>query len=293
MEEKKVVYSKETIKMEVMSPERAARLLKKNINNRPISNAAVKKFKHIIENDMWERVGDCITIDKYGNLLNGQHRLTAIAEGKKSVLVDIKYGVDPNVRFCQNTGRTTTLSDKGAMFLSEIDLKKGLYSPICRVMDYFKNKGKFKSNKMDFNPKDVQDFALQEKIFPILKSVEKRVHSNNKFGNKNFAITKEILLRIVDEEKAKQFFDEIYDGSHYPNTVTHTLDNWLTKRIMSRQTNSRWGRGGEDYLNVAIDVAWECWCKNKHVQRLILEKDDKRIDTKIYDPENKLASFMN
>ena len=103
--EKKIVYKNETIKMELMTPEKAERLLKSNFNNRKINRKNVLKYKNAILNNEYNTTGDCILIDKYGNLLNGQHRLTAIAEAGKPVKVDIKYGVNPDVKYIQNTGR--------------------------------------------------------------------------------------------------------------------------------------------------------------------------------------------
>lgn len=294
-ENKEVIYEKEVIKMEWMTPEKAKKLLSRNFNNRPISMSAVRKFEKIIENNKWERVGDCITIDKYGNLLNGQHRLTAISRGTKSVQVDIKYGVSPEVRFYQNTGKTTTLSDKGVMFLTEIDLKKEMYSAICRTMNFFKNGGKFTTQKMDFNPKDVVEFAKQEPIFEILKDISK-TRSNKKmdcFGNRTLAITKEILFRIVDEKKGKKFFDEICDISFLPGTATQACYKWLITRKNNGGRNEKYANNGETAFDNALNVAWEAWCKNKNIQKFYLKKRDKLIETKIYDPNNKLASFMN
>lgn len=81
-----------------VSPGLAVELLKDPGNGkrkpRPISRKNVDHFKRIINEGRWD--ADYMHIDFYGQVINGRHRLTAIAEGDKTVTCKIIYGVHPD-----------------------------------------------------------------------------------------------------------------------------------------------------------------------------------------------------
>lgn len=60
-----------------ITPEIAARLLQKNPHNRKITSGGVKKWAESMMAQRW-KVAQPILIDRNGNLLDGQHRLTAV-----------------------------------------------------------------------------------------------------------------------------------------------------------------------------------------------------------------------
>lgn len=65
---------------QTITPERAAALLGNNRSNRPLSRAAVNRLIGILKSGEWRYNGEAIKFGADGSLLDGQHRLTAIAE---------------------------------------------------------------------------------------------------------------------------------------------------------------------------------------------------------------------
>lgn len=58
----------------------ATRWLTKNTKNRKIRQAVVQRYRTDMESGRWSFAGDPIRFDVHGNLIDGQHRLTALAE---------------------------------------------------------------------------------------------------------------------------------------------------------------------------------------------------------------------
>jgi len=81
---------------ELVTPEKAAEYLKANFLNRTISKPKVEKHKRAIKAGKFRHTHQGIAFDWFGNLRDGQHRLTAIAEGDTSVTMQVTRGVDPD-----------------------------------------------------------------------------------------------------------------------------------------------------------------------------------------------------
>jgi hypothetical protein len=66
--------------LHTVTPEMAAEWLKKNEGNRALSRMEVNHLKTALTKCEWRLVHQAIAFDSSGNLIDGQHRLTAIAE---------------------------------------------------------------------------------------------------------------------------------------------------------------------------------------------------------------------
>lgn len=96
-----------TCAIEFITPELAAKYLEKNAGNRSISRKAVEKYKRIIAAGQWKLNGEPIAFYKSGTLKNGQHRLTAIAEGTTGVwMIVVRNVADEDVIADRGVART-------------------------------------------------------------------------------------------------------------------------------------------------------------------------------------------
>ncbi len=74
----------------------ATRLLEHNTLNRPLSDRHVQRISRQIITGKWKFNGDTIKVAKGGDVLDGQHRLWAVIEAKKSVKTIIVYEIEPD-----------------------------------------------------------------------------------------------------------------------------------------------------------------------------------------------------
>lgn len=94
-----------------VTPELARSLLELNTANRPVSRREVERLKAIIASGQWLYNGESIKISQSGRLLDGQHRLLAIAEGGVSAELRIETGLADNVFTTLDQGRKRTGGD--------------------------------------------------------------------------------------------------------------------------------------------------------------------------------------
>jgi hypothetical protein len=79
-----------------ITPQMAREWLERyNTRNRRLTPSASRKLREKIAQLLWCCNGESIVFDWHGILLNGQHRLDAIASGKVPVPVLVVFGVDP------------------------------------------------------------------------------------------------------------------------------------------------------------------------------------------------------
>jgi hypothetical protein len=95
----------------VITPDLANRWLERNDDNRAIARADVERYKRDMLGGRWHLDGSPIRLGPDGALLDGQHRLTAVAESGVSIPMLIIRGVDPAARAAMDTGRKRTASD--------------------------------------------------------------------------------------------------------------------------------------------------------------------------------------
>lgn len=96
---------------ENVSPKKAAEWLTRNISNRPLSMTTVGLYKKAIEADAWKLNGDCIRFNGNGDLIDGQHRLTACVQAGKGFETYVVRGLDHDAFDTIDQGKKRTISD--------------------------------------------------------------------------------------------------------------------------------------------------------------------------------------
>jgi hypothetical protein len=94
------------VELRLVTPQWAADMLaKKNNNNRSLSAQTWKRFRDTVVRENWGINGECIVFGRSGNLLNGQHRLTATANQRHAVPMMIVYGVKDEMFYSFDQGK--------------------------------------------------------------------------------------------------------------------------------------------------------------------------------------------
>lgn len=100
--------------LEIIDVNRAKKYLSRNINNRPLRASLVRQYARDMKNGAWQTWGyDPIAFDKDGNLLNGQHRLSAIIIANVPVIMRVARDVPTETVF--DLGAKRSISDMLAM----------------------------------------------------------------------------------------------------------------------------------------------------------------------------------
>lgn len=101
-----------TTQIEQITPDFANYVLTtKNKNNRSFKAANLKRLITTIENDEWMVTHQGIAFDNDGNLLDGQHRLQAIAKTGKTLPMMVTRNLDSNIFNCVDRGTARSAAD--------------------------------------------------------------------------------------------------------------------------------------------------------------------------------------
>lgn len=94
-----------------ITPDMAQNFLSTNKNNRPLDRKRVAFYGEQMKNGNWLLNGEAIKFDYNGNLLDGQHRLSAIIEVKKGIQSLVVKGLVPETFKTLDSGKIRTASD--------------------------------------------------------------------------------------------------------------------------------------------------------------------------------------
>lgn len=95
-----------------ITPEIASELLKKNLNNRKLTERTVNFYVKQMIDGLWKsNTGEAIKIAKSGRLLDGQHRLAAIAKSGVTVNLAIVEDLEEEIFSVLDTGKKRNAGD--------------------------------------------------------------------------------------------------------------------------------------------------------------------------------------
>lgn len=94
-----------------VTPDMAIKLMGDNANNRLLSRTRVTKLVTEIRSGNWQLNGETVIVSKSGKLLDGQHRLAAVALAGKTVPMVIAFDAPEDAVATIDTGRSRSTSD--------------------------------------------------------------------------------------------------------------------------------------------------------------------------------------
>lgn len=99
-----------------ITPAMAVNMLLSNHSNRAIKTAVVKKYARDMAAGDWQVNGQGISLSSGGKLLDGQHRLSAIAESGVPVEMLIIRGIPDGAQSTMDSGSGRSIGDRLKMF---------------------------------------------------------------------------------------------------------------------------------------------------------------------------------
>ncbi len=101
--------------IELITPELATQYLSRNVKNRSIRKQEVEAYAREIKRGTFVTTHQGIAFDSDGNLIDGQHRLMAIAMAGKPVEMMVVRGVAPQALTVVDRGASRTMRDVVAL----------------------------------------------------------------------------------------------------------------------------------------------------------------------------------
>jgi len=239
-------------------------------HNRKISIQHVSFLLGEMEDGNWIVTGDPIQFNRDGELINGQHRLTALVKYGKPLEMFIAKNV-PNEAFkVLDTGRTRTGGDT-----LRIAGHKAAYTmaSACRTILLYRS-GRFDlraGRNKGISNTQILAFADENKK-QLENIIHEAYHVYQKFG---FASSPSMLAALLyffkkkDSQRTEEFFMKYSTGAELSIQSPIRL---LREELMKNKAGRRSLYNERDVLALHI-LAWNAFKEGKKITKLVLEKD--------------------
>lgn len=269
-----------------ITPEQAAKMLERNVRNRSISKARVDYYANEITKGNWMLNGESIRFNNKNQMIDGQHRLSAIIKANVSVEMIVITGLNPEVFKNIDTGKNRSAGDALSIIITDKNgehaLKAG--SLIKRII--ISEKSKTQTVYSSFMPGGIGLNMRQNRIASNNEVVE--YYRKNKyeideiveFGLRLQRKTRKIMnltslmfvfwqLRKINVDAAEHFYTSIATGENLTNTnpIYH-----LRERLIS--INSSDNKTPTWHIPAYIFKAWNAYRKGEQMLRLIIRASE-------------------
>jgi hypothetical protein len=181
--------------------------LRLNVKNRRIRKTLVAYLRRQIETNEWQfNHPQPIVFSDAGRLIDGQHRLTAIAEAEiyngSSVKMRVETGADDKIREYMDTGITRTLDDR-----VELDSDLVFNKFVSQVISIDMMLGNNASKHGKATPEDAREFfEIHQKALRLVYDRHRREK-----GTGQVAVSLAAMEYFEkDPEKADEFYSDIF-----------------------------------------------------------------------------------
>ncbi|HVH53973.1 MAG TPA: hypothetical protein VNA32_07565 [Actinomycetota bacterium] len=214
--------------IEEITPEIAKEYLALNRNNRKISEKGVAPIAQDLVNGNWRLTGEAIKFDTENNLLDGQHRLTAIQRTGIPMSTLVIRGVESEAQLVLDTGMKRTGGN--ALQIAHTGHEATLRAAIAAI-GLTDDAGRLTHSNSPLLP------ATHSQIIQWVKknNLDNAIFYGAKVhrllrGSKSAYCFAYYKISQVDEASAQRFFDEVADLSTTgPGDPKHTLVNKINK----------------------------------------------------------------
>jgi hypothetical protein len=196
-----------------------------NNQNRPLSSSW-RKLRDKIAAGLWQFNGEAVVFSSDGALLNGQHRLTAIARGEQAVFVLVVYGVDPSAFTSFDQGKTRGRAD--VLAIAKYENCTTLASALNWMMRY-----DARAMESSWQPPHNEELLKHVESYPeLLDSLQlvKGQWRSYKFVSPGLLTALHAIISQEDAPAAALFFERVVDG------IGNDKESWeymLNRRLMS------------------------------------------------------------
>ena len=238
----------------------------KNAHNRPISQSTVERYTQEIRANRWKANGQSICVGRSGNLLNGQHRLTALVAANTSIECLVVWGVEDSAFDTIDDGNKRSLAD---VFAVSKELHPALLSAGVRFLWVYAT-GQIATRDLrrgTIATKPIFEDTLKKhpglrqstKFYSLIKS-----RPGGLLIPAGMAIGLHYLFALVNDKKADEFFDALQSGIGLMEGHSILM---LRARLIAGQSSSKRLTNSAIYFYTV--TTWNAFIENEPMRRLV------------------------
>lgn len=275
---RKVIYPERHYEIgRKVGPNEAKKLLEHmDPENRALRFTHIARLAEKMKEGLWAANGEVIKIDKYGMVVDGQHRLLAIIRSGVTVELDICYGLESDAVYTMDEGAPRQLRDKISREFPDLKAKK-IHREVAeiytKVIDYdatdaegYKAWGR--RNRGAWNYPEV--FAWIRANQSTLESIIARCKTEEGKGFMRPLSAMGALYFVckrVDSKKADAFFETMIEATSYPKGKEDPA-YWCRKEIEALHARRNKEKGSDlarwPYMTV-VCKAFNAWLRGERI----------------------------
>lgn len=231
----------------------AKRWLTQNKKNRKLRQSVVQRYRTDMAEGRWSFAGDPIRFDMFDNLIDGQHRLTALSElGDTTIPMLVIRGLPPEMQAVMDQGARRTpgdqLSMKGIKHANLIGAAVKQY--LIWTEGYLFRDAKVVQGQIT-TPAIEEWVDSHPALLESVLNITTLARQND--APPSIAVAAAIRFLQIDEADAVEFFTLLARGAGTEGHPILTLD----KRLQ-RQRRQGLKMPHRDYLSLFV-LAWNAW----------------------------------
>jgi hypothetical protein len=240
------------IEKQLITPEIAQELLRKNENNRRVKQPCVLRYSQEMTEGRWkEDTGEMIKISKTGKVLDGQHRLKAVLHSGVSVHFHVAYGLNDEIFDVLDTGSVRNATD--SFYISGVKNSNAVPSMIS--LNYALSRGG-RDKSMQKNAKlsnsELLDKYNENPIFwdDVSRKSITWYHNFSKILVPSIIGGLYSMFHSRDSKQAELFMIQLCEGVDITNSTIIILRNILLKDKISAKKMP---------VNMKVALIIKCW----------------------------------
>lgn len=247
---------------EDITPAKAEEYLGTKASNRNIRERYVERLAQTMKNGEWDSNNpDPIGFNEQGKLVNGQHRLSAIARGKRPVKLWVARAMKDNTIITMDTGKSRTMADllrmKGESSAPEL-------AAILRQIELYRKTGQIGTARTEVTHKEMLRLLEKEPTIREAVHVAAKLKRLGYMGmGPGLWGTLWYVFAEIDEDDADAFMEQLIAGEDLK-----AGDPLFALRKVIVENAGRNNRKPPKVLAALIIKTWNAWRQGEEVQLL-------------------------
>ena len=244
-------------RVEMISPERAERLLSANTLNRGISGSVVEKYARDMRAGRWHLNGQTIKLTASGRLLDGQHRLEAVKKAQRPFPAIVVEGVPESCLGSLDVGHKRGLSE---ILRDRGEINTASLASALRWLWMLKHEVVLAANTSPTNGEMLELLDTN----PGIRHGQKYVAQLREFMGSGVTSALHFVFSQKDPDQADAFFERLIDGVEL--TATSPIYH-LRERLIKIRSSHRVRVAEAERVALAIK-SWNAFREGRSLQQL-------------------------
>lgn len=262
----------------LITPEIAAMLLERNVNNRRPKRRAIEQYKRDMLAGEWNPDASDLKVNRLGELADGQNRCTASVEGEVPFPTLLRTGLDPDARDHVDQGVRRTGGDTFLMMgLSD----PNNISAAINMRERYEKTIKEYGGKQTINPRrvpmthaELKDYLDEHPSVVAMVSLGTEMQRIGPGVPRSVYIAALSMFAESSEKLAREFADRFISGeSSGTGDPMLALARYLAKAKSPTEMKTKSRNKNQKHLGAFVN-AWNAWVQSEVVHNIAVRDMD-------------------